>query len=138
MATQDQTTGFRYRPPAYPMGRLFAVIEDPARVEPAVAALRNALATNDICVLCGDAGKGRLTVPGAWSGAFGRVLFVHDLGIESRRVRRYETELAKGHYILEVYVPDADERGDAVAILRAHGAHFFNFYDRWAADEVTT
>jgi len=120
------------------MGRLFAVIDDPARVEPAVAALRSALAANDICVLCGDAGKGRLAVPGAWSGSFGRVLLVHQLGIESRHVRRYDTELAKGHYILEVHVPDADERGDAVTILRAHGARFFNFYDRWAADELAT
>ncbi len=50
--------------------------------------------------------------------------------------RRYELEARRGHPVLAVKATDPGRRKQARAILRAEGAHFTNFYGRFATETM--
>jgi len=50
--------------------------------------------------------------------------------------RRVEQELRAGHYLVAVDAGDEETRERVRAILKLNGAHFINFYGRFAAESL--
>lgn len=50
--------------------------------------------------------------------------------------RRYEREARRGHPVIAVKETDAARRKSIRATLRAHGAHFTNFYGRFFTETL--
>jgi hypothetical protein len=123
-------------PLTLPVNRIFAVFDDPANADRAVAALEAEWPVADTRVLCCDAALNRIDARGAHGGALHRVIrAVQGIGIEGTHMQRYEDEITRGHFVLEtVAPPSADERAALLKTLKAHGAHFINLYGRWTVE----
>lgn len=125
------------QPMTLPSNRIFAVVDDPARAEAAVAALAPEVPPDGIVVLCGEAGVSRLDAHGTSGSMLHKTIRVlQGLTLEGPHVERYEAELLKGHYVLEIDAPSVEHRDKVVAILEAHGAHFINLYGRWTIETL--
>lgn len=120
----------------YPTNRLFAVIDTSADLQSAVAALAAEPSGDQARVLCCDAGRDRIDAGGRHASLLGRLIRVTGLGLEATHVKRYDEELAKGHYVVEVEASNEAHRQRAATVLRAHGAHFINFYGRFAIEQM--
>ena len=48
----------------------------------------------------------------------------------------YEAAVVDGRTVLAVPMPSEASRSAAVAVLRQSGAHFVNFYGRFATEEI--
>jgi hypothetical protein len=124
-------------PLTLPTNRMFAVIDEPAAAERAVAELAQALPSGAVRVLCCDPGIHRLDATGMRGGALHRMLRrIQHISVEGAHVSRYEEEAREGHYVIEVVVEQPGQRELAVATLKAHGAHFINVYSRWTIEEI--
>ncbi len=123
----------------YPTNRLLAVIDDPADAATALAELAAAgIATRDLEVLRGDEGADRMDGTGDVSGWLGRLRRAFDFTLMDQLVdfAWYEWALRDGRAVVMVHVHGDAPKAAAHAILRRHGAHFVNYYGRFATEEL--
>jgi len=120
----------------YPTNRLYAVIDTSEALQSALLALDADPAGQHARVLCGEAGRDRIDAAGEHASLFGRLLRVPNLGVEAAHVTRYDDELVQGHYVVEIETSDEAERTRLGAVLLSHGAHFINFYGRFAVEQL--
>ena len=124
----------------YPTNRLLAVVDDPAAAEAAVAELTaGGLPPAAIERLSGAADAARLDGLGGRHGRLSRVLrTVQFMTMDQMPdFLLYETAIGMGRTVLALREPDAERRRRAVEILRRHGAHFMNWYGRFATEELS-
>ncbi len=127
------------RPIGYPMNRLLAVIDDPARAAAAMTELRaSGIATDDLELLRGDEGADRMDGVGSVSGRLGRLRRAFDFTLMDQLVdfASYEWALRDGRAVAMIRVRGEDAKAAAAAVLARHGGHFINYYGRFATEEV--
>ena len=123
----------------YPTNRLLAVIDDPAGAAAALAALRaSGIAVHDIDILRGDEGADRVDGTGEVSGWLGRLRRAFDFTLMDQLVdfAAYERALRDGRAVIMVHAHGDTPKRTAHAVLKAHGAHFINYYGRFATEEL--
>ncbi len=123
----------------YPTDHLMGVLPSPADADAAVAALRGAGYTADaIHVLVGEDAALRIDGRGTHHGLLARLyrLVQFTQMDQAPDFRRYELEARRGHPVIAVKEPDPARRKSIRAILRAHGAHFTNFYSRYYSETL--
>jgi hypothetical protein len=123
----------------YPTGQLLAVVDDPGAVQPVRADLERAgFDTGDIVVLRGADGAARLDGLGA-SGPLSRMLrSVQFMTMDQMPdFLVYETAIREGRAVVAIRSRSDSRRREAVEILRAHGAHFINYYGRFSTEEIS-
>jgi hypothetical protein len=124
----------------YPTNRLLAVIDEP---EAAVAAIDGLVAAgidrSAIERLSGATDAGRLDGLGASNGRFSRALrTVQFMTMDQMPdFLLYETALRLGRTVVVVAERDPERRRRAIDVLKRAGAHFMNWYGRFATEEVT-
>jgi hypothetical protein len=125
---------------AHPKDDVLAVIDDDARVESTIGALRAAGFTDaDIHVFRGRAGVTALArawwrhsgVP-AFLAPFVAALLSDEQDIEEI----YEAEGLAGHTVLAVHTRTADDVDEATRVLREYGAHDTWYFGRWTLTAV--
>lgn len=125
------------RPLTVAANRIFAVIDDPDDLERAVTALAGASSTAPPKVLCCEAGLQRIDSTGDRGGPLHRAIRLGQrITLEGDHMQRYEDEIQKGHYVLEIDAPPVDERGKLVELLQSHRGHFINAYSRWTTESL--
>lgn len=123
----------------YPMNRVVGIIDSDEQAMDAVQALTAAgFPEEDINVLCGPEGARRLDATGRNHGPLARLIRLaqnlSDMGNES--LRRHDEALNAGHFVVAIVAPAAEQREQARRILKAHGGHFINFYDRLVVETL--
>ncbi len=123
----------------YPTDRLLAAFRDPADAAGAAAELMTAgLRAADVTVLRGDEGADRLDGTGATNGLVARVRRTVSFTLMDQLpdMAMYERAVRDGGAVLMVRVRGEQRKAVAVDALRRHGAHFINYYGRFATEEV--
>lgn len=124
---------------SYPSRQVLAVIDDDAAAAAAVEALRAAgVAPADVVVLRGPDGAARLDGAGTehgWSARLRR-LFAFTLMDQLPDFVLYERAVRDGRTVVAVRAADETRKRAVHAVLRAHGAHFTNYYGRLATEEL--
>lgn len=123
----------------YPTNRLIAVFDDPADAARALADLRGAgVPTSDLEILRGPEGADRLDGTGEVRGGLARVRRWVDFTLMDQLpdFAHYEFALRDGRAVLMVRARDDSRKAAALAILRRHGAHFINYYGRFATEDI--
>jgi hypothetical protein len=120
--------------------KVIGILSTPEELHAAVTELNNAgFQKEQVQVLCGEKGSERLDVAGERHGFLAKVYrTVEKMGVESKDLSEYESELLGGHFLLAVDVPDEDERMQVLNIFKAHGGHRVNFYGRWAIERLSS
>ncbi len=128
------------RPIDYPTNRLLAVVDDPAEAASALAELRaGGLATKDLEILRGEAGADRMDGTGDVAGPMGRIRRALAFTLMDQLVdfAWYEWALRDGRAVVMVRVRGDAPKAGATEILGRHGAHFVNYYGRFATEEIS-
>jgi len=123
----------------YPTDHLMGVLPSPAAVDAAIADLERAGITPDaIRVLVGEEAALRIDGRGTHHGVIARLyrLLQFTQMDQAPDFRRYEREARRGHPVIAVKETDAARRKTIRAILRAHAAHFTNFYGRFFTETL--
>src|SRR6188472_4731101 len=123
----------------YPTDRLLAAFRDPLGAAGAAAELMTAgLRGADVTVLRGDEGADRLDGTGATNGLVARVRRTVSFTLMDQLpdMAMYERAVRDGGAVLMVRVRGEQRKAVAVDVLRRHGAHFINYYGRFATEEV--
>jgi hypothetical protein len=126
------------RPIGYPTNRLVAVFDDPTDAAAALAELKGAGArTKDLEVLRGPEGADRMDGTGTVEGGLGRIRRWVDFTLMDQLpdFAHYEFALRNGRAVVMVRVTNEDAKHAALEVLRRHGAHFINYYGRFATEE---
>jgi len=91
---------------AYPTNKVIGILSTPEELHAAVTELNNAgFLKERVQVLCGEKGAERLDVPGERHGFLAKVYrTVEKMGVESKHLQEYESELLEGHFLLAVDV----------------------------------
>jgi hypothetical protein len=122
----------------YPTNRLLAVIDDPAEAAAALAELKAAgFADRDFEILRGEEGADRMDGTGEVSGWLGKLRRAFDFTLMDQLVdfATYERALRDGRAVVMVHVHGDAPKEGALQILKRHGAHFLNYYGRFATEE---
>ena len=123
----------------YPTNKVLAVIDTPESVGEALDALaKTGVERDEILVSYGEQEARRIDASGERHGFKGRLLrALQQAGdVEVKHFARYQDELGKGRYLLEVPAKDAERRGRVHEVLRSHGGHFINYYGSWAVENL--
>ena len=123
----------------YPTDHLMAVLPSPAAADAAVAQLRTAGVRGDaVRVLVGEEAALRIDGRGQHHGLVARLyrLVQFTQMDQAPDFRRYEREAHRGHPVIAVRETDPARRKAIRATLRAHGAHFTNFYGRFFTETL--
>ena len=123
----------------YPTDSLMAVLPDPAAGAAAAAALKAAgVPDRDITILRGPEGADRLDGTGAVNGLVARLRRLVSFTVMDQLVDMalYERAVRDGQAVLMARVRGDDRKAAAIAALRANGAHFINYYGRFATEEI--
>jgi hypothetical protein len=123
----------------YPTNRLLAAFRDPAGAAGAAAELMTAgLRAADVTILRGDEGADRLDGTGATNGLVARVRRTVSFTLMDQLpdMAMYERAVRDGGAVLMVRVRGEQRKAVVVDALRRHGAHFINYYGRFATEEV--
>jgi hypothetical protein len=123
----------------YPTGWTLAVFDQADAAEAARAELEaTGTGPNDLVLAAGPDATERMSHLGTSSGLAARmrraVQFVTMDQLPD--LHPYELALADGHPLLALRIGDADERRDALDIVRGHGGHFINRFGAWATEEI--
>jgi hypothetical protein len=118
--------------------RVMAVIDDRRSTLAAVETLARAgIADGELATFEGEGGMRQIDADGVHSGAITHVLrSLQRWTAEGDHLRRYQSEIASGHRVVDVCVHGRRQRDTVVQILRAHGAHFINAYGQWTLENV--
>jgi hypothetical protein len=123
----------------YPTDYLMGVLPSPAACDAAVAELAGAgFEIGAIQVLVGEDAALRIDGRGTHHGLVARLyrLIQFTQMDQAPDFRRYELEARRGHPVIAVKETDPARRTVIRAILRRHGAHFTNFYGRFATETL--
>jgi hypothetical protein len=123
----------------YPTDHLMGVLPSPAAAAAAAAELVAAgFERAAIHVLVGEEAALRIDGRGTHHGLVARLyrLVQFTQMDQAPDFRRYELEARRGHPVIAVRERDRARRGTIRAILRRHGAHFTNFYGRFATETL--
>jgi len=115
------------------------VLPSTAAAEAAIAEIeRSGTAPDVIRVLVGEEAALRIDGRGTHHGILARLyrLLQFTQMDQAPDFRRYEREARRGHPVVAVKETDAARRKVIRAIMRAHGAHFTNFYGRFATETL--
>ncbi len=117
----------------YPTDHLMGILPSPAAADAAIAELQRAgVDPGAIRVLVGEEAALRIDGRGTHHGVVARLyrLLQFTQMDQAPDFRRYEREARRGHPVIAVRETDPARRKSERAVLRAHGAHFTNFYGR--------
>jgi hypothetical protein len=120
-------------------GHLFGVVDDAADAPRLIAALvRDGVDPDAITLLRGEEGAARLDARGEATGVLGRLRQALSFTMVDQMpdFLLYEAALLDGRAVLAVAIGSDRVKGDVVEHLRAVGAHFINFYARFATEEL--
>jgi hypothetical protein len=123
----------------YPTDHLMGVLPSPAAADAAIAALERAgVAPDAIRVLVGEEAALRIDGRGTHHGLVARIyrLVQFTQMDQAPDFRRYEREARRGHPVIAVKETDPTRRKAIRSVLRAHGAHFTNFYGRFFTETL--
>jgi hypothetical protein len=123
----------------YPTNRLVAVIDDPADAAAAMAELTaGGIPMRDLDLLRGEEGADRMDGTGAVAGWLGRLRRAFDFTLMDQLVdfAAYERALRDGRAVVMVHVHGDRPKAAAHQVLKRHGAHFVNYYGRFATEEL--
>ena len=118
--------------------RVMAVIDDARNTLAAVETLEQAgIADRELATFEGKEGLRQVDADGVHSGGVTHVLrSLQRWTAEGEHLRRYQSEIASGHLVVDVCVHGRRQRDTVVQILRAHGAHFINAYGQWTIEGI--
>ena len=120
-------------------GQIFAVVDEPADTPAIVRRLAEAgLDTADVTMLRGEEGAARIDGTGARTGVRARLRQILSFTLVDQMPDfvLYEAAVLDGRTVLAVPIPSEASRPATVAVLRESGAHFVNFYGRFATEEI--
>ncbi|HET8786201.1 MAG TPA: hypothetical protein VFM38_11235 [Candidatus Limnocylindrales bacterium] len=123
----------------YPTDSLLAVLRDAEAAARAAAALKAAgIPDRDITILRGDEGASRFDPTGAVHGLFARLRRIVSFTVMDQLpdMAWYDAAIRSGQTVLMVRIRGDEPKAEAIRILREHGAHFVNYYGRFATEEV--
>jgi hypothetical protein len=123
----------------YPTDSLMAVLPDPESAASAAAALRAlGIPDRDITILRGPEGADRLDGTGAVNGVMARLRRLASFTVMDQLVDMaiYERAVRDGQVVVMARVRGDERKAAAVAAMRTHGAHFINYYGRFATEEI--
>ena len=123
----------------YPTDSLLAVLPDAERAATAAAALKAAaIPDKDITILRGDEGASRFDPTGAFHGLFARLRRLVSFTVMDQLpdMAWYDAAIRAGGAVVMVRIRGDELKADAIRILREHGAHFVNYYGRFATEEI--
>jgi hypothetical protein len=123
----------------YPTDHLMGVLPSPEAADAAIADLeRSGIAPAAIRVLVGEEAALRIDGRGKHHGLAARLyrLLQFTQMDQAPDFRRYEVEARRGHPVIAVKETDPVRRKAIRAILRAHAAHFTNFYGRFFTETL--
>jgi hypothetical protein len=123
----------------YPTDSLLAVLPDPERAAEAAAALKAAsVPDRDITILRGDEGASRFDPTGAVHGVFARLRRIVSFTVMDQLpdMAFYDVAIRSGQAVVMVRLRGDDRKSEAIRILRELGAHFVNYYGRFATEEI--
>ena len=120
-------------------GLLFGVVDDPADAPGLIVELaRSGIERDDITLLRGEEGAARLDARGETTGVLGRLR--HALAFtmvdQMPDFILYEAALRDGRAVVAVPIPSDEAKHAVVGRMRDAGAHFINFYARFATEEL--
>ncbi len=122
-----------------PIGHILAVVDDPVAAPGIIAALGTAgLDPNAVTLLRGLEGAERIDATGEATGLTARLrqAMSFTLADQMPDFVLYEAALRDGRAVLGVPVGSDDAKASVRQILRNDGAHFINFYGRFATEEL--
>jgi hypothetical protein len=120
-------------------GHLFGVVDDAATAPRLIASLaRSGVDPNAITLLRGDEGAARLDARGETTGVLGRLRQVLSFTMVDQMPDfiLYEAALRDGRAVVGVAIPSDDVKLAVVQRMRELGAHFINYYARFATEEL--
>jgi hypothetical protein len=123
----------------YPTDHLMGVLPSPAAADAAIVELERAgIAPDAIRVLVGEEAAVRIDGRGKHHGLAARLyrLVQFTQMDQAPDFRRYELEARRGHPVIALRETDPARRKTIRTILRAHGAHFTNFYSRFYTETL--
>jgi len=123
----------------YPTDHLMGVLPAPAAADAAAKDLAAAgFAAGAVRILVGEDAALRIDGRGTHHGLAARLyrLVQFTQMDQAPDFRRYEMEARRGHPVIAVKETDPARRKAVRAILRAHGAHFTNFYGRFFTETL--
>ncbi len=123
----------------YPFDRMLAAFRDAAQAAEAAAALRTVgRADRHITILRGEEGAARLDGSGESNGPMARLRRLVSFTVMDQLpdFAYYERAVRDGGAVLMVRVRGGRSKAAALEALRAHGAHFINYYGRFATEEL--
>jgi hypothetical protein len=123
----------------YPTDHLMGVLPSPVAANAAIAELvRAGVSPVAVRVLVGEEAALRIDGRGTHHGIVARLyrLLQFTQMDQAPDFRRYEREARSGHPVVAVKETDPNRRTAIRAILRAHGAHFTNFYGRFFTETL--
>jgi hypothetical protein len=118
---------------------MMAVIDDPPSAAAALAELRaTGILTHDLEILRGPEGADRVDGTGDVKGGLGRIRRWVDFTLMDQLVdfATYEFALRDGRAVVMVRVEGDTRKRAVLDVLRRHGAHFVNYYGRFATEEL--
>jgi hypothetical protein len=122
----------------YPTGRLYAVLDDPAAGGPAVEALvRLGVEPAAIEILRGDSAAAAFDGTGAHHGRLARLRRTVEFTLMDQMpdFAWYEAAIRDGRTVIAVRATNEAQRRRIVAALLDLGAHFVNYFGRFATEE---
>jgi hypothetical protein len=137
MTTPDRPRHRRFI--GYPTDRMLAVFGDPAAAAAAAAEIRaTGIGDRHITVLRGDEGADRLDGTGSINGPLARMRRLASFTLMDQLVdmATYEQAVRDGAAVLMIRVRGDAPKSAVLAALRSHGAHFINYYGRFATEEL--
>ena len=123
----------------YPTDSLLAVLPDPEHAASAAAALKaSGIPDKDITVLRGDEGASRFDPTGAVHGLFTRLRRLVSFTVMDQLpdMAWYDAAIRSGQAVVMVRIRGDARKAEAIRVLREKGAHFVNYYGRFATEEV--
>ena len=120
-------------------GRIFAVVDEPADAPMIVRRLAEAgIGKESVTMLRGEEGAARIDATGTRTGVRARLRQILSFTMVDQMPDfvLYEAAVLDGRTVLAVPIASDAARTAAITVLRAAGAHFVNFYGRFATEEI--
>lgn len=124
----------------YPTNKLIGIIDTPDQMHEAITQLTAiGVPEHEIEVLAGsEEATTSFDVDGTKHGVLSRLWrrMQQISDVEQQEHRHYAQQAAQGLGVIAVHVPKADQRAQAIAILKENGGHYLHFYGMLAAEEI--